>query len=173
MSSSSGRPALAETLLGRTYRTERAGLLRFLRRKVGPDLAADMLHDVFIRVLGSGDAERLVNPAAFLRKVAGNLLIDRARSGARHPAAVTLEEAGELAMPPDQTQALEASNLLALYENAVAALPVRTREVFLMHRVDEMTYRQIHETLGISVATVEYHMMKALAAIARAVEPAR
>jgi RNA polymerase sigma-70 factor (ECF subfamily) len=42
-----------------------------------------------------------------------------------------------------------------------------------MHRVDGQTYREIHEALGISVATVEYHMMKALAAIALAVEPAR
>jgi DNA-directed RNA polymerase specialized sigma24 family protein len=60
-------------------------LLRFLRRKVDPDLATDLLHEVFVRALGSADADRLANPAAFLRKVAGNLLIDRARRAARHP----------------------------------------------------------------------------------------
>lgn len=173
MSSSSGRPAPTESLLGRAYRAERPGLLRFLRRKVDPDLATDLLHEVFVRALGSPDADRLANPAAFLRKVAGNLLIDRARHAARHPAPLALAETEDPAAAPEQGLALEAAELLALYEAAVRQLSPRTREVFLMHRVDGHTYREIHEALGISVATVEYHMMKAIAAIARAVEPAR
>ena len=45
--------------------------------------------------------------------------------------------------------------------------------MFLMHRVEELSYREIHEELGISIATVEYHMMKALAHIARMVDAAR
>ena len=42
--------------------------------------------------------------------------------------------------------------------------------VFLMHRVDELSYREIHECLGISIATVEYHMMRALGFIAKVVD---
>ena len=38
-----------------------------------------------------------------------------------------------------------------------------------MSRFEERTYRQIHEELGISLGTVEYHMMKALADIRDAI----
>lgn len=68
---------------------------------------------------------------------------------------------------------MEAADLMSLYEAAVDSMSPKTREVFLMHRVDELTYREIHEQLGISVATVEYHMMKALAHIAQAVDYTR
>lgn len=49
-------------------------------------------------------------------------------------------------------------------------MPFKTRRVFLMHRVDELSYREIHERLGISIATVEYHMMRAIGQIAKAVD---
>jgi RNA polymerase sigma-70 factor (ECF subfamily) len=42
-----------------------------------------------------------------------------------------------------------------------------------MHRVDELSYREIHEALGISIATVEYHMMRALAQISKVVDEGR
>ncbi|MDR7062419.1 DNA-directed RNA polymerase specialized sigma24 family protein [Sphingopyxis sp. BE235] len=45
--------------------------------------------------------------------------------------------------------------------------------MFLMHRVDELSYREIHECLGISIATVEYHMMRALGFIAKVVDGGR
>ena len=52
-------------------------------------------------------------------------------------------------------------------------MPPKTRRVFLMHRVDELSYREIHELLGISIATVEYHMMKALGQISKVVDGGR
>ncbi len=72
--------------------------------------------------------------------------------------------------PATQEWNLEAADLLELYEKAVDAMPLKTRRVFLMHRVDELSYREIHEQLGISIATVEYHMMKALGQIAKVVD---
>ncbi len=70
----------------------------------------------------------------------------------------------------EQEFELEVQDLMRIYEGAVDAMPPKTRNVFLMHRVDELSYRQIHERLGISVATVEYHMMKALAQISKAMD---
>jgi RNA polymerase sigma factor (sigma-70 family) len=46
--------------------------------------------------------------------------------------------------------------------DAIAALPPRTREVFVLHRFEEMTCNGIAEQLGISVSAVEKHIMKAL-----------
>ena len=160
--------------LAQTFQTERAGLLRYLGKRAGWDAAPDLVQEVFVRAASSEQAGRLINPAAFVRRIARNLLIDRARKIGRDNVVIfPLEEQRDVVAQPEQCLNLEASDLLRLYENAVDTLPEKTRRVFLMHRVDEMSYRQIHERLEISVATVEYHMVKALAHISRHVDAAR
>ncbi|WP_336515040.1 RNA polymerase sigma-70 factor [Pollutibacter soli] len=44
----------------------------------------------------------------------------------------------------------------------IDSLPDRTREVYLLSREEQLTYRQIAEKLSISVKTVEFHMGEAL-----------
>ena len=48
-------------------------------------------------------------------------------------------------------------------QNALALLDEKKRSVFLMNRIDELTYNQIAENLGITVKAVEKRMEKALA----------
>lgn len=160
--------------LEETFRTERDRLLRYLGKRVGHDAAPDLVQEVFARAASSQQASRLGNPAAFVKRIARNLLIDRARRRATNNVIFfPLDEQRDMATPPDQSWGIEAADLLRLYEDAIEGLPEKTRRVFLMHRVEELSYRQIHEQLGISIATVEYHMMKALAHIARSVDAAR
>src|SRR4030042_683880 len=52
--------------------------------------AEDVLQTVFVRLTRSGDAERLDNPAAYLRRAAVNAALDLLR---RRPALVPLEVA--------------------------------------------------------------------------------
>ena len=47
-------------------------------------------------------------------------------------------------------------------ENAISEMPVTQRDVFLMNRIDKMTYAEIAETLGVSVKAIEKRMGKAL-----------
>lgn len=163
----------AASSLDQAYRSEKSRLLRYFGRRAGPEIAPDLVQEVFVRAAGSGAAERLRNPAAFLGRIARNLLIDRHRRGATGTVTVCLDERRDLAIPPTQSWNIEACDLLQVYEEALANLSEKTRTVFLMHRVDELSYRDIHERLGISVATVEYHMMKALAHIAVSVDAMR
>lgn len=156
--------------LDETYRRERAGLIRSVGRRLGHDAASDLVQEAFTRAAGSPQAARLSNPIAFLRRVTKNLLIDRSRRTESKLLFVALEEGLESSVPAMQSWDIEANDLLRQYEKAVGTLPEKTRRVFLMHRIEELTYRQIHQELGISVATVEYHMMKALAHIAREVD---
>lgn len=59
--------------------------------------------------------------------------------------------------------ALEFKELKSLVEQVIAALPADHREIFLLHREQQLTYRQISEKLNISVKTVEKKMSKTLA----------
>ncbi|OWR01246.1 RNA polymerase sigma factor [Sphingopyxis witflariensis] len=158
--------------LDSAFRNNGAVLLRYLGRHAGQEAAPDLMQEVFLRAAGSEQRHRLANPAAFLQRIARNLLINRAISRKRNKVILLpLQEEHDAASPPEQELEMEAADLLRLYERAVTDLSEKTRRVFLMHRVEELSYREIHQRLGISIATVEYHMMKALAHIAQVVDP--
>lgn len=160
--------------LDEAYREHGGALLGFLRRKAGSEEALDLMQEVFARAAGSAQRGKWINPGGFLRRIAQNLLIDRARRARSNPALFhPFEEQRDAACAPQQEWRLEADDVLWLYERAVDSMPFKTRRVFLMHRVDELSYRDIHERLGISIATVEYHMMRALAHIAATLDDAR
>lgn len=166
--------ALARSTLDLAFRQESPSLLSYFGRRVGHESAPDMVQEVFARAAGSVQAGKLINPAAFLRRVARNLLIDRSRRRKTDNVVLfPLDEAHHGVSLPEQEQIIEVRDLARLYHRAVDTLPEKSRRIFLMHRIDELSYRDIHERLGISIATVEYHMMKALAHIARAVDAAR
>lgn len=145
------------------YQAEHGRLLRYLRRRVGPDEASDLAQEAFARLLRCGELAGIENPAAYLTRITRNMLIDRARRKRRDcPVFFPFDETRDAAARADQTWRIEAVDLLRLYRQAVRAMPPKTRRVFLLHRLHRMTYKQIAEQVGISIATVEYHMMRAL-----------
>ena len=62
--------------------------------------------------------------------------------------------------PLAKLMALELEESLA---KAVDSLPVECREVFRLSRMEELSYPEISDQLGISINTVKYHMKNALA----------
>lgn len=164
---------LAGATIAALYHSERARLISAARRRIGnSDDAADLVQDAFARLLQVRPARTLHAPAAYLQRILTNLLRDRAKLGdQRFVDRSVPAEAVAPAVPPEQEWRLEAADLMKRYRTAVDALPPRTREVFLLHRVDELRYRDIAERLGITVAAVEYHMTRALAHLDRTLEP--
>lgn len=61
--------------------------------------------------------------------------------------------------PDSQLEEMEFQSAL---QKAVEDLPERPRLVFVLSRVDELSYKEIAQHLSISVKTVESHMGKAL-----------
>ena len=59
-------------------------------------------------------------------------------------------------------QQLEAEELQEIIDQAIDQLPERYRTVFVLSRIEEMSYNEIAEQLGISVKTVENQISKAL-----------
>jgi len=152
------------------YRAEAARLARFVRRRLpGREDAEDMVHDAFVRLAASGPRD-LKNPPAFLQRIVRNLLIDRSRRRAARPLHLPATPDTDLPVLPDQSYAIEADDVKRQYRRAVDALPPRTRQVFLLHRVEELSYRDIARQLEISVRTVEWHVAQALLHIDKAIE---
>lgn len=156
--------ALSSADLAGLFRSEQARLCRVVRRRVGDaDEAADLVQDAFARLIEARPM-LLRAPAAYLQRIVGNLLRDRAKRAENRFLVrdVCLGDIHEPAVPPEQGWAIEADDLKARFTAAVAGLSPRTREVFLLHRVEELRYREIAQRLDITVATVEYHMTRAL-----------
>jgi RNA polymerase sigma factor (sigma-70 family) len=145
------------------FRKESAGLARYLAKRVGPEIANDLVQDVFLRAATSPQLTTLANPRAFLHRIAQNLLVDRARRQRCKIVTVASAEPVERRCPAEQEYQLEAEELEAALAMALGGLPERTRAIFVMHRFDELAYREIQRKFGISLAGVEYHMMRALA----------
>ncbi|WP_454890259.1 RNA polymerase sigma factor [Sphingopyxis chilensis] len=157
--------------LDEMFRVHGPNLLGYLRRHAGDDAAADLMQDVFVRAAGSRQRNSLVNPGGFLRRVAKNLLIDRARKRKRdNVVLLPLQEEWDAMSAPEQEHGLHVTDALKEYEQAIRTMPEKTRRVFLMRRVDGLSYREIHEQLGISISTVEYHMVRALGHLSDAME---
>jgi RNA polymerase sigma factor (sigma-70 family) len=166
-SSSHSSPQLRQQI-EEAYRNEARKLHRYLRRQTDDDIASELVQEVFARTAASRQLTDLFNPAAYLRRVARNLLIERSRARKRQNAVfVPYDEEHDAGCAPEQMQELEVRELMQRYERAVASMSEKTRNVFLMHRVDERSYREIAEILGITIAGVEYHMTKALAHLAK------
>lgn len=137
-----------------------------LRNKTGsPDLAADLIQDTFIRFKKTLETSSSVgNIRAYLFRIARNLLIDHHRkTQSQNTESVDGMELDNLHHPTDNpARLLEHQERLMNIQKAIDRLPARSREVFLMARVQGMSFVEIGASLGISPKTAFSHMTRAL-----------
>lgn len=159
-----------EDLLAELYRSESPKLIRILSRRTSTsEDAQDLVQDIFVRFarLGGHWPSMLERPQAYLRRIAANLLKDQAKSDFRHSAALHVVADEEALLGVDQQGLLESRDMLRRLEAAMMRLRPRTREIFMAHRIDGLTYAEIAEQTGLSVKGVEKQMSKALAQLDR------
>jgi RNA polymerase sigma-70 factor (ECF subfamily) len=103
------------------------------------------------------------NREHLLFSAAKNLAVDnqrrqRARDRNVAECAVFADRTGEW---PPADDVVDVWQRLRRVEAAIALLPPRCQAVFLMHRIDGMSYSEIAKHLGISVSAVEKHVARA------------
>jgi RNA polymerase sigma factor (sigma-70 family) len=142
-------------------------LAYFLRRVANPDEAEDLAHDVFVRLSGIS-LEQLRSADAYVFQVAANLLRDRARRrkirdayAASQVAAAEAEEWATQAFEPERIEAARRS--LAALVARLRELPERTREIFILYRIENVARRDIAQAYGLSLSTVEKEIARATA----------
>jgi RNA polymerase sigma-70 factor (ECF subfamily) len=155
------------------YRAQSPRLLRSLqRRTANRDEALDLVQDIFCRLarMTARGGLRLERPEAYLSRIASNLLRDRAKVATRHRAQAHFEADEACLAGPDQQRLLESRDMLTRLEAAMLKLRPRTREIFMAHRIDGLSYAEIAERTGLSVKGVEKQMSKAIAHLDRLVD---
>jgi RNA polymerase sigma factor (sigma-70 family) len=136
-------------------------LIRQVRRRTrGRADAEELLHAAYLRLLAYRAQHAVGNIAAFLVRTAVNIGVDNYRHD-RFIADIAPADTGICENSPLQDEVLASRARLDRVREGLSRLTPRTREVFLMHRLDDMKYREIAEQLGISQSAVEKHIAKA------------
>lgn len=167
--SADGDPAVSAAALDARFRRP---LMKFFMRRVRDVRdAEDLTQEVFARALNSGDLARVERPDSFLFTVATNLLRDRHRSAVRRGGSGTPGASVTEAAEPQEDRGPE--RVLLGYESlaevlaALHELSERTRDIFILFRLENMKQKDIATLYGVTPRAVEKHVLKAVTHLAR------
>lgn len=160
---------MGDSALAEIYRAHAPGLLRFLACRAERQDLGDLVSESFVRFAKAQAkcTHKVENPAAYLKRIATNLLRDGARiatrrSFARHVSVDDVPIAGD-----DPVAQLEARDQIDRVQKALSRFNPKTRAVFLAHRLDGLSHKEIAARTGLSGKGVEYHMAKAIRGLDR------
>lgn len=150
--------------LRQVYNQHFENLRSFLYYKTGSmETAEDLVQEVFVIVWERRSQIRMDTIKGLLYAIAKNLMINHFRhqkTRRSHQSAETADSGnGEFHSPQFLLEEKEFEQKL---NRVIMSIPDGSREVFLMNRIDKLTYNEIAERLGIRVKAVEKRMRKAL-----------
>lgn len=136
----------------------RRTLSRYFSRASDVD---DFVQETFLQAFAAGARYEIRAPKAYFVRVARNLALNElARKS--HSTTEYIEDSHDCAVLEDERQVSADQRLsdrqdLAALATAIAALPPKCRQVFILRRVEQLSFPEISRRLGISVSTAEKH----------------
>lgn len=148
----------------------RPALVAFFQRRCrNSSEAEDLAQDVVVRALTHSESLLPGKANGYIFRIAVNRWRDRGRRLVSHGTTVSWDEHSALGV----SEGISPERLLASREelrNVVAALhelDERTRNVLVLCRLEQMKQKDIARVMGISVSSVEKHLVRAVAHLAR------
>ena len=133
---------------------QRADLLRYISMiAADATLAEDIVQDVWVRFNAAAATQTIHEPRRFLFRIARNLALDDRRRRGLEQKLFTEDNGKALFVASDEPtveRSVEAASELILLQTALAKRPDRTRQAFLLHRVEGLTLVEIGARLGVS-----------------------
>lgn len=130
------------------------------------DLADDLVQITAERAFAARDRfDPTTRLDAWLFRILRNAWIDHTRRTTTQGATVDIGDAPDAAIV-DGVRDIEARLTLRKAEDAIAALPDDQREVIMLVCVDELSYREAAEIIGVPVGTVMSRLARARLAVA-------
>ena len=124
----------------------------------------DVAQEAYLRAYVAEQQKDIEQPKAYLFRIARNLALTELTKKSRK---ITdyLEECGasvviECGAAADSE--VEAEESLGLYCEAVAALPEKCRQVFLLRKVHGLPHKEIAERMSLSVSSVEKYLLRGI-----------
>lgn len=144
------------------YRDHHTWLRTWLRRKLGDaHHAADLAHDIFLRLLLRDEPVAAQEPRAFLTTAAKHALLNhyrRQRLEQAYLEALAQAPAVMAMSPEERALLLEALDEI---DRMLDQLPAPVRQAFLMAQLEGMPQLEIAAALGVSLSTVKRYIVQA------------
>lgn len=139
------------------------GLKRFIARLLPQAHDVDEIaQETFLRAFAAEASEDVLLPRAYLYRIARNLALnEKARIATQKT-----DPMEDFADPdvlgsdnqPDGEDQVDAKRRMAMFAEAISALPPQCRQVFLLRKVHGLSQQAVAERLNISPSTVEKHV---------------
>ncbi len=124
----------------------------------------DVAQEAYLRAYVAEQQKEIEQPKAYLFRIAKNLALTKLTKKSKK---ITdyLEESGasvviECGAAADSE--VEAQESLGLYCEAIAALPEKCRQVFLLRKVHGLAHKEIAERMSLSVSSVEKYLLRGI-----------
>jgi RNA polymerase sigma-70 factor (ECF subfamily) len=158
-----------EELVRRHQRRVYAVALRIVRRH---DLADDVVQEAFVRAhqnLARFDGARPFGP--WICRIAANQAVNRLRSPVAREQPLPEGHAETPAASPDPLTGVLEDEARRVLDAALGELPAEQRAVFVLRTVEELSYKEIAETLGIPEGSVMSRLFRARERLRAALQP--
>jgi RNA polymerase sigma factor (sigma-70 family) len=141
---------------------------RLTRRLGSPDLAAEALHETYLRLEQPGNIGEVANPESYLYRAAVNTAANIRRSDSRHLGEEEIKALLDISDDaPDPERIVLARAEVDSLRRALAELPERQSVVFSEVMFDNTPYPVLAERFGVSTRTIYKDVEQALAHCAR------
>ena len=165
-----GQPGAEEARADHRQRVEQLfkaygdALLGYLTRLLrDPQDAEDLRHETYVRLLKAKQLEPLECRArAYMFKIATNLVRDRFRRAAVRGQQLPADDCDLVSEDPQPDRIADWNQGMQIIKQTLLDLKPRTRQVFLLHVTEHLSYREIAKRLGVNKKTVERDMRLAL-----------
>lgn len=154
---------LSHDQITRLFQDHRVALTQFLMNRIRcPETAQDLCQETYLRLLREGAVTHDENLSGFLFRVADRLAINylKWQQLAKNNGAPLHDDLVCPSYRPDEITALRQQCEILL--KAIHALPHKYRNVFLLRKIDELSYTDIALKLSISEKTVQRYLVKAM-----------
>jgi len=164
-----GDPSAFEEIV-RLYQRRVYGVaLRIVRAH---DVADDVTQEAFLRAWRSLDRFDLERPfGPWVCRIAANLAVNHVRSPRAREEGLPDGHAETRSSAPGPLGALLDAEGARVLETAMGQLPQEQRAVLVLRVVEDLSYAEIAETLGISPGTVMSRLFRARERLAQALSP--
>lgn len=128
------------------------------------ELASDALHDTWVRLEDRDEKNGpVLNPAAYLMRMATNLALDRLERDRRYMSGDELDQLmAELVDPaPGPVQLASARDEMQALAAVIDTLPPRRRAIFLAVRLEDLSIPQAAARFGVSRRLVGLELQRA------------
>lgn len=161
-----GEKKEADWAFAELYARHSPRVFAYCRRFLGNrEEAQDVFQETFIRFYNAASKERLMtNVPAFLLRIARNLCFNQKRD---EKEATSFED--YMYVEDDKTN--EREELLDLIKMALEVLPDEYKEIFILREYDGMSYNDISEITGQSLANVKVRIFRAKQKVREILEP--